>query len=113
MAKDKKKDGKKTEKSVRPPVPAQDATAGSSSTKPTDLQTVVNEVEETQANPVIPDKEPEEVEEPPVQNVPQHYEEPILTEVIVKRYASYKYISEVKDSHFSISGVPSVMETRI
>ncbi|XP_074453310.1 radial spoke head 10 homolog B2-like isoform X1 [Larus michahellis] len=90
MAKDKKKDSKKTEKSVPPPSPAQDATAEGSSIKLTDLQTLVNKEEETQANPVIPDKEPEEVEEPPVQDVPQYYEEPVLTEVIVKSYEGEK-----------------------
>ncbi|NXW93787.1 RS10B protein, partial [Alopecoenas beccarii] len=90
MAKDKKKDGKKTEKSARPPVPSHDATAESSSTQLTDLQTSVNGVEETQENPVTSDKEPEEVEEPPVQDVPQYYEEPSLTEVIVKSYEGEK-----------------------
>ncbi|XP_069666254.1 radial spoke head 10 homolog B isoform X6 [Haliaeetus albicilla] len=90
MAKDKKKNGKKAEKSVRPPIPAQDTTAESSSTKLTDLQTLMNGVEETQANPVITDKEPEVVEEPPVQDVPQYYEEPILTQVIVKSYEGEK-----------------------
>ncbi|NWQ76561.1 RS10B protein, partial [Columbina picui] len=90
MAKDKKKDGKKTEKSARPPVPSHDATAESSSTQLTDLQTSANGVEETQENPVTLDKEPEEVEEPPVQDVPQYYEEPSLTEVIVKSYEGEK-----------------------
>uniref|UniRef100_A0A8D0EWA7 R10B2 protein n=1 Tax=Strix occidentalis caurina TaxID=311401 RepID=A0A8D0EWA7_STROC len=89
MAKDKKKDVKKAEKPVRSPIPAQDTTADGSSTKLSDLQTLVNEVEETQANPVIPDKEPAEVEEPPVQDVPQYYEEPIL-QVIVKSYEGEK-----------------------
>ncbi|XP_074961129.1 radial spoke head 10 homolog B2-like isoform X1 [Phalacrocorax aristotelis] len=89
MAKDKKKDCKKAEKSVHP-IPPQDTTAESSSTKLTDLQTLVNGVEETQPNPVISDKEPEEVEEPPVQNVPQYYEEPVLTQVIVKSYEGEK-----------------------
>ncbi|XP_051488057.1 radial spoke head 10 homolog B-like isoform X1 [Apus apus] len=85
MAKDKKKDGKKAEKSVYP-IPAQDTTAESNSTKLVD----VNEVEEAQKNPVIPDKEPEEVEKPPVQDVPQYCEEPVLTEVIVKSYVGEK-----------------------
>uniref|UniRef100_A0A8C0FEW2 R10B2 protein n=1 Tax=Bubo bubo TaxID=30461 RepID=A0A8C0FEW2_BUBBB len=89
MAKDKKKDVKKAEKPVRSPIPAQDTTADGSSTKLSDLQTLVNEVEETQANPVTPDKEPAEVEEPPVQDVPQYYEEPIL-QVIVKSYEGEK-----------------------
>ncbi|NWX15889.1 R10B2 protein, partial [Aegotheles bennettii] len=90
MAKGKKKDGKKAEKSTLPPVPAQDTAAESASTMVTDLQTLVNEVEETQENPVISDKEAEEVEEPPVQDVPQYYEEPALTEVIVKSYEGEK-----------------------
>ncbi|XP_072734007.1 radial spoke head 10 homolog B-like isoform X1 [Ciconia boyciana] len=90
MSKDKKKDGKKTEKSVRPPIPAQDTTAESSSTKLPDLQTLVNGVEETQPNPVISDKESEEVEEPPVQDIPQYYGEAVLTEVIVKSYEGEK-----------------------
>ncbi|NXL44676.1 R10B2 protein, partial [Podilymbus podiceps] len=89
MAKDKKKDDKKAEKSVRP-IPAQDTTTESSSTKLTDLQTLVNGVGETQANPVILDKEPEEVEEPPVQDIPQYYKEPVLTQLIVKSYEGEK-----------------------
>ncbi|XP_010078645.1 PREDICTED: radial spoke head 10 homolog B2-like [Pterocles gutturalis] len=89
MAKDKKKDGKKAEKSVRLSVPAPDTAAESSSTKLTDLQTL-DGVEETQANPLIPDEEPEEVEEPPIQDVPQYYEEPVLTQVIVKSYEGEK-----------------------
>ncbi|XP_009318269.1 PREDICTED: radial spoke head 10 homolog B [Pygoscelis adeliae] len=90
MAKDKKKDVKKAEKPVRLPIPAQDTTAENSSTKLTDLQTLVNGVEETQGNPVMSDKEPEEVEKPPVQDVPQYYEEPILAQVIVKSYEGEK-----------------------
>ncbi|KAM6407615.1 radial spoke head 10 homolog B [Rhynochetos jubatus] len=90
MAKDKKKDGKKAEKSARPPVPAKDTTAESSYTELTDLQTLVNGVEETQANAAIPDKEPEKAEEPPVQDVPQYYEEPVLTQVIVESYEGEK-----------------------
>ncbi|NXO49166.1 R10B2 protein, partial [Aramus guarauna] len=91
MAKDKKKDGKKAEKTVRPPIPTQDATAESSSTKPADLETSANGVEETQANPpVMAEKEPEEVEEPPAQGVPQYYELPVLTQVIVKSYEGEK-----------------------
>nr|XP_021138271.1 radial spoke head 10 homolog B2 isoform X3 [Columba livia] len=90
MAKDKKKDGKKTEKSARPPVPSCDTTAESSSPQLVDLQTSVNGVEEAQENPVVLDKEPEEAEEPPVQDVPQYYEEPSLTEVIVKSYEGEK-----------------------
>ncbi|XP_035745159.1 LOW QUALITY PROTEIN: radial spoke head 10 homolog B2 [Egretta garzetta] len=90
MAKDKKKDAKKAEKSVHPPIPAQDTTTESSSTKVTDVQTLMNAVEETQGNPVIPDKELEKVEESPVQDVPQCYEEPVLTQVIVKSYEGEK-----------------------
>ncbi|NWU63253.1 R10B2 protein, partial [Pterocles burchelli] len=90
MAKDKKKDGKKAEKSVRLSVPAPDTAAESSSTKLTDLQTFLDGVEETQANPLLPDEEPEEVEEPPVQDVPQYCEEPVLTQVIVKSYEGEK-----------------------
>ncbi|NXE19656.1 R10B2 protein, partial [Ardeotis kori] len=90
MVKDKKKDGKKAEKSVRPPNPPQDTTAESSSTKLTDLQTLVNGVEETQANPVILPEEPEEVEEPPVQDVPRFHEEPGFTQFIVKSYEGEK-----------------------
>ncbi|XP_010129406.1 PREDICTED: radial spoke head 10 homolog B-like [Buceros rhinoceros silvestris] len=86
MAKDKKKDGKKAEKSVRSPIPAQDTTAESSS-KLTDLQALGNGMEETQANPVIADKE---AEEPPVQDAPQYYEEPVLAQVIVKSYEGEK-----------------------
>lgn len=91
MGKDKKKDGRKAEKSVRSPIPAQDTTAESSS-KLTDLQALGNGTEETQANPVTADKEREEAEEPPVQDVPQYYEEPVLAQVIVKRYACYKCV---------------------
>ncbi|XP_009863983.1 PREDICTED: radial spoke head 10 homolog B-like [Apaloderma vittatum] len=90
MAKDKKKDSKKAEKSVRPPTSAQDTTAVRSSTKLTDLQTLVNQEEETQAKLVIPDKEPEKVEEPPIQDIPLYYEERILAQVIVKSYEGEK-----------------------
>jgi len=113
MAKDKKKDGKKVEKPVCSPISVQDTAAESSSTKLTDLQMLVNGAEETQANAVIPLKDPEEAEEPPVQDVPQYCEEAVLTQVGVKRYACYKYASEVKNAHLSISGVPSVIQTRI
>ncbi|XP_010022235.1 PREDICTED: radial spoke head 10 homolog B-like [Nestor notabilis] len=89
MAKDKKKDGKKAEKSSRPSIPSQEITAESSATKLTSVLTLVNE-EETGASPVIQDKEPEEAEEPPVPDVPQYYEEPILTQLIVKSYEGEK-----------------------
>lgn len=104
MAKDKKKDGKKAEKS------AQDTSAESSS-KLTDsqgLRSLGSGMEETQANPVI--AESEEAEEPPVQDVPQYYEEPVLAVVIVKRYACYKCTHEVRNSHLTISGVPNVIQ---
>ncbi|XP_055661309.1 radial spoke head 10 homolog B-like isoform X2 [Falco peregrinus] len=90
MAKDKKKDGKKAEKPVHPPIPAQDTAAESRATKPTELQTVVKGVEETQAIPVIADKESEGVKEPPIQDVPQYYEEAVLTQVVVKSYEGEK-----------------------
>ncbi|XP_035404649.1 radial spoke head 10 homolog B-like isoform X4 [Cygnus atratus] len=83
MAKDKKKDVKKSERSVRPSIAEQGARTESSSTKLTDLQ-------EAQASTAVSDKEPEEVEERPVQNVPQYYEEPILTQLIVKSYEGEK-----------------------
>ncbi|XP_071616548.1 radial spoke head 10 homolog B isoform X1 [Heliangelus exortis] len=91
MPKDKRKDGKKAEKPARSPVPprspipAQD-TAESNSSKLTD----VNEVEETQENPEIVNKEPEGAEESPVQGVPQYPEEPGLAEVIVVSYEGEK-----------------------
>lgn len=118
MAKDKKKDVRKTEKSSHlqsscPPIPSKEVTAESSATKLTDLATMVNEEEETGASPVILDKEPEEAEEPLVQDVPQYYEDPILIQLIVKRYACYKYTSLARNSHLSISGVPNVIQTQI
>ncbi|NXG59971.1 R10B2 protein, partial [Hemiprocne comata] len=85
MAKDKNKEGKKAEKSVCP-IPAQDTTAESNSAKLTDTKGV----EETQKNPVMPDKKPEEVEEPAVQDVSRYYEEPVLTQVIVISYEGEK-----------------------
>ncbi|XP_075293180.1 radial spoke head 10 homolog B isoform X3 [Opisthocomus hoazin] len=90
MAKDKKKDGKKVEKPVCSPISVQDTAAESSSTKLTDLQMLVNGAEETQANAVIPLKDPEEAEEPPVQDVPQYCEEAVLTQVGVKSYEGEK-----------------------
>ncbi|XP_035195575.1 radial spoke head 10 homolog B2-like isoform X3 [Oxyura jamaicensis] len=83
MAKDKKKDVKKSERSVRSSIAEQDARTESSSTKLTDLQ-------EAQTGAAVSDKEPEEVEEHPVQNVPQYYEEPVLTQLIVKSYEGEK-----------------------
>uniref|UniRef100_A0A8B9C3Z4 Radial spoke head 10 homolog B2 n=1 Tax=Anser brachyrhynchus TaxID=132585 RepID=A0A8B9C3Z4_9AVES len=83
MAKDKKKDVKKSERSVRPSIAEQGARTESSSTKLTDLQ-------EAQTSAAVSDKEPEEVEERPVQNVPSYYEEPVLTQLIVKSYEGEK-----------------------
>lgn len=86
MAKDKKKDVKKSERSVRPSIAEQGARTESSSIKLTDLQ-------EAQTSAAVSDKDPEEVEEHPVQNTPQYYDEPVLTQLIVKRYGCYRYIS--------------------
>nr|XP_013806363.1 PREDICTED: radial spoke head 10 homolog B2-like [Apteryx mantelli mantelli] len=85
MAKDKKKDGKKSEKSVRPAAPAQDTAVESSSTKPASLLTLYGG-EEPQAIPLVLDKEPEVVKEPPVRRVPPYREEPLLARIIVERY---------------------------
>nr|XP_009681641.1 PREDICTED: radial spoke head 10 homolog B isoform X3 [Struthio camelus australis] len=89
MVKDKKKDGKKSEKSLRPPAPAQDAAVESSSVKPTGLQSLDGE-EEPQADPLVPEEEPEAVEEPPVHHVPLYPEEPLLARIIVERYEGEK-----------------------
>ncbi|XP_027539194.1 radial spoke head 10 homolog B2-like isoform X2 [Neopelma chrysocephalum] len=76
-------DSEKAEESVHTPDPAQDTTAESGLTGLPDLQSdSVNAVGETQATPEIP----EEVEEPPVQPIPQYREEPILAQLIVKSY---------------------------
>ncbi|KAI6076468.1 Radial spoke head 10-like protein B2 isoform X4 [Aix galericulata] len=83
MAKDKKKDVKKSERSVRPSIAEQGARTESSSIKLTDLQ-------EAQTSAAVSDKDPEEVEEHPVQNIPQYYDEPVLTELIVKSYEGEK-----------------------
>uniref|UniRef100_A0A493U349 Radial spoke head 10 homolog B n=1 Tax=Anas platyrhynchos platyrhynchos TaxID=8840 RepID=A0A493U349_ANAPP len=83
MAKDKKKDVKKSERSVRPSIAEQGARTESSSIKLTDLQ-------EAQTSAAVSDKDPEEVEEHPVQNTPQYYDEPVLTQLIVKSYEGEK-----------------------
>uniref|UniRef100_A0A8C3CWY7 Uncharacterized protein n=1 Tax=Cairina moschata TaxID=8855 RepID=A0A8C3CWY7_CAIMO len=83
MAKDKKKDVKKSERSVRPSIAEQGARTESSSIKLTDLQ-------EAQTSAAVSDKDPEEVEEHPVQNIPQYYDEPVLTQLIVKSYEGEK-----------------------
>ncbi|KAM9012402.1 radial spoke head 10 homolog B isoform 4-T4 [Ara ararauna] len=90
MAKDKKKDVRKTEKASCPPMPSQEVTAESSATKLTDLATLVNEEEETGASPVILDKEREEAEKPLVQDVPKFCEDPVLVQLIVKSYEGEK-----------------------
>uniref|UniRef100_A0A8B9R2F4 Radial spoke head 10-like protein B2 n=1 Tax=Anas platyrhynchos TaxID=8839 RepID=A0A8B9R2F4_ANAPL len=83
MAKDKKKDVKKSERSVRPSIAEQGARTESSSIKLTDLQ-------EAQTSAAVSDKDPEEVEEHPVQNTPQYCDEPVLTQLIVKSYEGEK-----------------------
>ncbi|KAM9556260.1 radial spoke head 10 homolog B isoform 2-T2 [Guaruba guarouba] len=90
MAKDKKKDVRKTEKASCPPMPSQEVTAESSATKLTDLATLVNEEEETGASPVILDKEREEAEKPLVQDVLKFCEDPVLVQLIVKSYEGEK-----------------------
>lgn len=93
--KDAKKDGKKAAGAKSEDSPGTTAVP--------DLQNEsVNE--ETQAVPEAPDKEP-------VQPVPPIHEEPLLAQVIVKRYTCYKYSSEVKNSGLSISAVASVIQT--
>ncbi|XP_015732109.1 radial spoke head 10 homolog B2 isoform X2 [Coturnix japonica] len=93
MAKDKKKNGKKSEKSAHP-VPAHSDTAESEPTKPTGPQDSANGVEETEAgesvSEEVSDKEPEKAEEPPVQDVFSCYEDPILTQLVVERYEGDK-----------------------
>lgn len=93
MAKDKKKDGKKSEKPTHP-VPAPSAAAESSPTELTGLHASADEVEEAQASAAESDKETEKAEGPPgQQDVPPYYQEPILTQLIVKRYVWYKSVS--------------------
>ncbi|XP_042720368.1 radial spoke head 10 homolog B [Lagopus leucura] len=89
MAKDKKRDGKKSEKSV-PPVPAHSAAAESSPTKLTALHASADGAEEAQASAAVLDKEPEIAEEAPIQDVPPYYEEPILAQLVVKSYEGDK-----------------------
>lgn len=107
--KDAKKDGKKaavekSEDSLETPTESSLTTLG-------DLRSD-SLSEETLAIPEAPDKEPE-VEEPPVPPVTPFYEEPVLAQVIIKRYTCYKYSSEVKNSHLSISAVAIVIQTLI
>lgn len=108
MAKDKKRDGKKSEKSV-PPVPAHSAAAESSPTKLTALHASADGAEEAQASAAVLDKEPEKAEEAPVQDVPPYYKEPILAQLVVKRYVWYRPDGEIGNS---CSGIPDVHATR-
>ncbi|NXJ08347.1 R10B2 protein, partial [Odontophorus gujanensis] len=87
MAKDKKKDGKKSEKPAHP-VPAHRAAADSAPTMLTALHSAHGGVGEAQAS--VSDKEPERAEEPAAQDVPPYYEEPILAQFIVKSYEGDK-----------------------
>ncbi|XP_004945158.1 radial spoke head 10 homolog B isoform X2 [Gallus gallus] len=90
MAKDKKKDGKKSEKPTHP-APAPSAAAESSPTELTGLHASADEVEEAQASAAESDKEIEKAEGPPgQQDVPPYYQEPILTQLIVKSYEGDK-----------------------
>ncbi|XP_065589029.1 radial spoke head 10 homolog B [Cyrtonyx montezumae] len=86
MAKDKKKDGKKSEKPTHP-VPAHRDAADSAPTELTGLHSSHSAVGEAQA---ISDKEPERAEEPAAQDGPPYYEEPILAQLIVKSYEGDK-----------------------
>ncbi|XP_019368423.1 PREDICTED: radial spoke head 10 homolog B2-like [Gavialis gangeticus] len=90
MAKDKKKESKKAEKSVPlPPPPVVPSHEGSLSKLP-GLQTSVNQVEEIQPNALVSQEESKEVEESVVQEAVQYYEEPVLTQLIVKSYEGEK-----------------------
>uniref|UniRef100_K7G4W9 Radial spoke head 10 homolog B n=1 Tax=Pelodiscus sinensis TaxID=13735 RepID=K7G4W9_PELSI len=88
MAKDKKKDGKKTEKVA--PAPAPETSFEDSFSKLSCVQTSLNQAEEAQASPLEPQEEPKEVEEPKIQEAVQIYEEPILTQLIVENYEGEK-----------------------
>lgn len=116
MTNDKKKDGKKKDakkdgkkETVEKSEESLDTTADSGLTTLSDLwsESLSEEI------PAIPEAPDREVEEPPVQPVPVIHEEPVLAQVIIKRYTCYKYSSEVKNSHLSISAVGSVMQTLI
>ncbi|XP_073218249.1 radial spoke head 10 homolog B-like isoform X5 [Lepidochelys kempii] len=91
MAKDKKKDGKKTEKLAPAPPPAPETSfEGISSVQPSYVQTSLNQAEEAQASPLESKEESKEVEEPLIQEAAQYYEEPILTQLIVENYEGEK-----------------------
>ncbi|XP_048722162.2 radial spoke head 10 homolog B isoform X6 [Caretta caretta] len=91
MAKDKKKDGKKTEKLAPAPPPAPETSfEGISSVQPSYVQTSLNQAEEAQASPLESKEESKEVEEPLIKEAAQYYEEPILTQLIVENYEGEK-----------------------
>ncbi|XP_074821383.1 radial spoke head 10 homolog B-like isoform X8 [Natator depressus] len=91
MAKDKKKDGKKTEKlAPAPPSAPETSFEGISSVQPSYVQTSLNQAEEAQASPLESQEESKEVEEPLIQEAAQYYEEPILTQLIVENYEGEK-----------------------
>nr|XP_032645821.1 radial spoke head 10 homolog B2 isoform X2 [Chelonoidis abingdonii] len=91
MAKDKKKDGKKTEKlTPAPPPPPDTSFEGSSSVQLSYVQTSLNQAEEAQARPLESQEESKEMEEPLIQEAAQYYEEPILTQLIIENYEGEK-----------------------
>ncbi|XP_005304751.2 radial spoke head 10 homolog B isoform X4 [Chrysemys picta bellii] len=91
MAKDKKKDGKKTEKlAPAPPLPPETSLEGISSVQLSCVQTSLNQAEEAQASPLESQEESKEMEEPLIQEAAQYYEEPILTQLIVENYEGEK-----------------------
>lgn len=118
MIKGKKKDGKKKDaKKDGKKAAAEKAEESPGITVESSLSTLLelpNESvsDETQAIPEAPDKEPK-IEEPPVQPFPPIHEESLLAQVIIKRYTCYKHSSEVKNSHWSICAVVSVIPIEI
>ncbi|XP_030433174.1 radial spoke head 10 homolog B2-like isoform X1 [Gopherus evgoodei] len=91
MAKDKKKDGKKTEKlTLAPPPPPDTSFEGGSSVQLSYVQTSLNQAEEAQASSLESQEESKEMEEPVIQEAAQYYEEPILTQLIVENYEGEK-----------------------
>ncbi|XP_034640621.1 radial spoke head 10 homolog B2-like isoform X2 [Trachemys scripta elegans] len=91
MAKDKKKDGKKTEKlAPAPPLPPETSLEGISSVQLSCVQTSLNQAEEAQASPLESQEGSKEMEEPLIQEAAQYYEEPILTQLIVENYEGEK-----------------------
>uniref|UniRef100_A0A8C3SXZ0 Radial spoke head 10 homolog B2 n=1 Tax=Chelydra serpentina TaxID=8475 RepID=A0A8C3SXZ0_CHESE len=90
MAKDKKKDGKKTEKLAPAPPPPETSFEGISSVQLSYVQPSLNQAEEAQASPLETQEESKETEEPLIQEAAQYYEEPILTQLIVENYEGEK-----------------------